>query len=147
MPPQIVRLVLLTLGIVASYMTARSFMTPASFGQIGFFRANAMGDLASRERVYAGAKACAECHEEQQKKLSAADHKTLSCEGCHGAGQAHVENPDVSKMVILSYSHCVRCHEASPSRPKWHKQIKSRDHYTGQKCVECHVPHQPNEVP
>ena len=27
------------------------------------------------------------------------------------------------------------------------KQINSKDHYTGQRCIECHSPHQPNEVP
>jgi nitrate/TMAO reductase-like tetraheme cytochrome c subunit len=42
---------------------------------------------------------------------------------------------------------CLRCHEANPSRPKWHKQIVSKDHYTGSKCTECHVPHSPLEVP
>jgi nitrate/TMAO reductase-like tetraheme cytochrome c subunit len=42
---------------------------------------------------------------------------------------------------------CVRCHQASPSRPKWLHQINIHNHYTGSVCTECHVPHQPNEVP
>lgn len=146
MPPQIVRLVLLTIGIVGSYLVARSFLTPASFGQYGWFRANAMGEIASLPRSYAGRKACAECHDDEQKKLAQKEHKTLSCEGCHGPALAHVDNPDV-KPDILTFSHCTRCHEANPSRPKWHKQISSRTHYPGQKCTECHVPHQPSEVP
>ena len=75
-----------------------------------------------------------------------AEHRTLSCETCHGAAQGHVENPDL-KLEKLTFSHCVRCHEASPSRPKWLKQIQVKDHYTGQRCTECHSPHQPNEVP
>ena len=36
MPPQIVRLVLLTIGIVAAYLVARYILTPSSFGQYGF---------------------------------------------------------------------------------------------------------------
>jgi hypothetical protein len=147
MPPQIARLVLLTIGIVAVYLTARYFLTPPSFGKLGWYRAEALGDLASLKTTYAGAKACDECHSETVKKVAAGDHKTLSCEGCHGPGQAHADNPDTSRMTILTYSHCVRCHEANPSRPKWHKQVNSKNHYTGQKCTECHVPHQPNEVP
>jgi hypothetical protein len=26
-------------------------------------------------------------------------------------------------------------------------QIASKNHYKGQRCTECHLPHQPNEVP
>jgi hypothetical protein len=148
MPPQVARLVLLTVGIVGSYLTARYFLTPPSFGQYGWYPAAALGEIASRPPVpvFAGKKACEECHSEVCQKLAKHEHKTLSCEACHGTGKAHADNPDV-KMTILNYSHCARCHEASPSRPKWLKQVKTKSHYTGQRCTECHVPHQPNEVP
>ena len=147
LPPQIVRLVLLTVAIVGSYLVARRLLTPPSFGQYGFFRGAAIQDIAgSRPLTFAGKKACEECHSEQFQKLEKGPHKSLSCEACHGPGQAHVDNPDL-KLAILNFSHCVRCHEANPARPKWHKQINSRDHYTGQKCTECHVPHIPSEVP
>jgi hypothetical protein len=146
MPPQIFRLVLLTVLIVGSYLVARAFLTPKSFGQFGWYRADALGELASREPLFAGRKACDECHSDHVAKLAKAEHKTLSCETCHWAAQAHVENPEV-KLQKLTFSHCVRCHEASPSRPKWLKQIQVKDHYTGQLCTECHSPHQPSEVP
>jgi hypothetical protein len=146
MPPQIARLVLLTIGIVATYLLARSFLTPPSFGQLGWYRADALGELTARPLVFAGKKACDECHSEVLKKLAKAEHKTLACEGCHGAGQAHADNPDL-KLGVLHISHCLRCHEASPSRPKWLKQITVKNHYVGQKCTECHKPHEPNEVP
>jgi hypothetical protein len=146
LPPQITRLVLLTIGIVGSYLVARYFLTPQSFGQYGWYRGDALMELATRDRVFAGRTACAECHSDQVQKLSQKEHKDLSCEGCHGPGQAHVDNPDV-KISIQTYGQCVRCHEASTGRPKWHKQINSKTHYTGQKCTECHVPHQPSEVP
>ena len=147
MPPQVVRLVLLTVGIVSSYLVARYFLTPASFGAYGWYRGNALAELRNRPVVYGGKKACEECHSEELLKLSKSSHKNLSCEGCHGPGQAHSENYDVHKMTVLHYSHCVRCHEANPSRPKTHKQIVLKKHYAGQKCTECHVPHQPTEVP
>ncbi len=147
MPPQIVRLVLLTIAIVGSYLVARYFLTPPSFGQFGWFRGNALEELRTRDTVYAGKKACEECHEDEAKKLAKAEHKNLSCEGCHGPGQMHVEKPDVTKPPKLGLSVCVRCHEANPSRPKSHKQVSIKGHYPGQKCAECHVPHQPLEVP
>jgi hypothetical protein len=146
MPPQIVRLVLLTLVIIGTYLTARAFLTPKSFGENGWYRAEALKELASRPPVFAGRKACDECHSDHMQKLAKGDHKTLGCETCHGVGQAHVDNPDI-KLEKLTFSHCVRCHEASPSRPAWLKQVKSREHYTGQRCTECHSPHQPNEDP
>jgi hypothetical protein len=148
MPPQLFRIFLLAVGIVASYSVARYFLTPQSFREYGWYRGSALTELATRERVYAGKKACEECHSDEYQKLLKHEHKSLSCESCHGPGEAHVENPDNPdvKMAVLHYSLCLRCHEANPSRPKWHKQIVSKNHYAG-KCTECHMPHSPSEVP
>src|SRR5581483_2358465 len=146
-PPQVFRIILLAVGIISCYFTARFFLTPASFGQYGWYRADALAEIASRERSYAGRNECDQCHSDETKKLLKDGHKTLSCEGCHGAGQAHADNPDV-KLEVLSYSICLRCHEANSSRPKWHKQIVSKNHYTGAgKCTECHLPHVPADSP
>ncbi len=146
MPPQLFRLLLLAIGIVVVYSIARYFLTPTSFAQYGWYRGEALAEVAAREPLFAGKKACEECHSDEYQKLSKAEHKTLSCEACHGVGRAHVDNPDIN-LPKLTFSHCVRCHEADPSRPKWLKQMNSRTHYPGQRCTECHVPHQPNEVP
>ncbi len=146
LPPQILRLVLLTLGIVTIYFVARNLMTPPSFGQYGHYRGAALDEIAARAPVYAGKKACDECHSDVLQKLAKAEHKTLSCEACHGVSQDHAANPDITP-IKLTGNHCIRCHEANPSRPAWFKQITVKIHYTGQKCTECHVPHQPNEVP
>jgi hypothetical protein len=146
MPPQVIRLVLLTIGIVAVYFTARYFLTPLSFGQYGHYRGDALREIASRQPYWAGKASCLECHTDHAQKLAKGEHKGLSCETCHGPGRAHVENP-ADKLPKLDVSLCVRCHQASPSRPKWLHQINVHNHYTGSVCTECHVPHQPNEVP
>jgi hypothetical protein len=86
-----------------------------------------------------------ECHDDIVKKLAKAEHKTISCEACHGVGKAHVDDPD-QKLTTPGESHCLRCHETSPSRPAWLRQVDSRKHYSG-RCSECHLPHQPLEVP
>ena len=145
LPPQILRLVLLTLAIVVSYLVARAILTPPSFGEYGWYRGEALVELRARPPVYAGKQACDECHSDQLQKLAKGAHKTLSCEACHGVSREHADNPDILP-VKLTGSHCIRCHEANPSRPKWFKQIVVKDHY-GSKCVECHVPHQPNQSP
>jgi hypothetical protein len=157
MPPQILRLVLLTLAIVVSYLVARYFLTPATFGQYGWYRGEALVELRSRTPVYAGKQACDECHSEVLQKLAKDSHKTLSCEACHGVSRAHANDPNIppgrvsvddpnTKPEKLGGSHCIRCHEANPSRPAWFKQIVVKDHYSG-KCTECHLPHQPTQTP
>lgn len=149
MPPQIFRLVLLTLAIIVTYLIARQLLTPASFRQHGFYRGDALLEHSSHTPVYAGRKACLECHEEIQTMLSKGEHKTIGCESCHHAASLHVADPDseAKKPKKDETTPCMRCHEANPSRPVTQKQINIKTHYTGQKCVECHVPHQPNEVP
>ena len=146
MPPQVLRIVLLAVGIVGSYLVARYLLTPASFRQYGWYRGEALVELRERDPVFAGRKACEECHADHCAKLAKGAHQGLSCEGCHGPGQLHADNPDI-KIDRSSYGACLRCHEANPSRPKWHKQIVSKSHYTGSKCTECHVPHSPSDVP
>ncbi|MCS7040340.1 MAG: cytochrome c3 family protein [Caldilineales bacterium] len=146
MPPQIFRLVLLTLAIIVSYIIARHLLTPASFGQYGFYRAEALAEAATPEPVFAGRKACLECHEDIQEKLLKGEHKTIGCESCHGVGREHAQNPDV-KLGRIGDSGCLRCHEDNGARPAWIKVIVVKDHYRGDKCAGCHVPHQPNEVP
>jgi hypothetical protein len=144
-PPQILRLVLLTVMIVGSYLVARAFLTPPSFGRYGWYRADALAEIAAREPVFAGKRACDECHSDILQKIALKEHRTLSCEACHGVSQEHANNPDRTPIKLTAY-HCIRCHEANPSRPAWFKQIVVKDHFSG-KCTECHLPHQPTEVP
>lgn len=146
LPPQIIRLVLLTVGIIGGYFIARSLLTPRSFGQYGWYRGDALAERASLPRSYAGKKECAECHDDKAAQLAKDRHKSLSCEVCHGPGQAHVENFD-NKMALLATDRCLRCHESNPSRPAWHKQINPREHYPKDKCIGCHVPHAPSQMP
>jgi hypothetical protein len=149
MPPQVVRIVLLALCIVGSYAVARSFLKPSSFGESGWYRKDALTELTMRERSFAGKKACEECHSDEVKKIAAHEHKTLSCEGCHGPALAHADDPDKKDFLPakIDPNFCLRCHEANPSRPAWHKQIALKTHYTGSKCTECHLPHSPGETP
>lgn len=146
MPPQIVRLCLVTIGIVGSYLVARAVLTPPSFREYGFFRGDALKDIMALPPQYGGKVSCDECHSDQFTKLNKGGHKRLSCEVCHGPGYAHTQSPDAG-MHKPTFTVCSKCHEANPSRPKTHKQIVLKEHYAGGKCMECHVPHSPAEVP
>jgi hypothetical protein len=146
MPPQIIRLVFLTISIVGSYLLARAVLTPSSFGQYGWYRGDALAERASLPTVFAGKTACAQAYPEQSEKLAKFGHKTLSCEACHGPAQVNAATHEV-KLDKEVQTSCLRCHEANPSRPSWHKQVVAKDHYnTGDKCTECHPPHAPLEA-
>ena len=67
MPPQLFRIVLLAVGIVTAYSIARYFLTPPSFGEYGWYRGEALAELATRQPVYAGKKACEECHSDMSR--------------------------------------------------------------------------------
>jgi len=150
LPPQIFRLVLLIFAIVVSYLVARTLLTPDSFREYGFYRGAALVEHATaHEPVFAGKIAVGERHPDVLKKLADGSHKTLSCEACHGVvSQEHLKDP-ASKMIKPTVKVCVRCHEASPSRPAAFKQIVSEKHYTdiSTNCLECHLPHEPNKEP
>ena len=72
MPPQVFRIFLLAVGIVVVYSVARYFLTPPSFGQYGWYRGEALAELATRDRCIAGKKACEECHSDEYQKLAKA---------------------------------------------------------------------------
>ena len=145
LPPQIFRLVLLIFAIVVSYLVARTLLTPDSFRKYGFYRGAALAEhIANHQPVFAGKFACGQRHPDVLEILTKDSHKSLSCEACHGVvSQEHLKNPD-SKMIKPTAKVCLRCHEASPSRPVTFKQIVVNDHYSDD-CIECHFPHEPNK--
>ena len=65
MPIQIKRhLIILSIVIVISFLL-RQWLVPESFGDLGHYRANSLGDNELFEMHYAGQEACTECHEEE----------------------------------------------------------------------------------
>ena len=146
-PPQIVRLAILTILIVAAYFTARHFLVPASFGEYGWYRGDYLKEARALPTTFAGAAACSDCHTEVVEKKAQGGHKFISCESCHGALGSHVEDPTATPPKIKDHSFCVRCHEANPSRPETFPQVDVADHAGNQNCMECHQPHQPKESP
>jgi hypothetical protein len=147
MPPQITRLVYLTLAIVASYFVARGFLVPQSFGQYGWYRGNALKEIAALPVSYAGRAACAGCHDDPAGQLAKGSHKGLSCESCHGPGSAHAEDPTVAAPKPTGPRFCLRCHELNLSRPAKFPQVETADHFPDQACAECHAPHSPKDAP
>jgi hypothetical protein len=148
MPPQILRLVLLVILLVGAYAVARRLLVPKSFGEHGWYRGAALTELAVAPPTYAGMKACEECHSEVFEQAAKGEHRPIACESCHGPSREHAGNPDLKPpRVKYTDADCMHCHQSSPSRPSWLKQIEAGEHFRGDKCVGCHLPHQPNEMP
>lgn len=146
-PPQVTRLILLTVAIVASYFIARHFLVPRSFGQYGWYRGAALQELSVRPFAYAGRKTCVECHDEVAAKMAKANHARISCESCHGPNQTHADDPTSTPAKIDDPRFCLRCHRADPARPVTFPQIEPAEHNPKEVCMRCHQPHAPMDAP
>lgn len=146
--PQVTRLAALAVIIVGVYLVARTFFVPASFGDYGWYRSDALAERASLPRAYAGTETCGPCHEKAKAEMDSSPHKAISCESCHGASGDHVaksEDKALFPQKISDGRFCIRCHLKNPARPAGFPQIKEPSHSDGDACVDCHAPHNPEE--
>jgi len=105
--------------------------------------------------AYAGAETCALCHADISKKFADNPHSKLAlmhggsgvtCEGCHGPGQAHVDSGgDVTKIRQLSKltakqvdTTCLGCHAGA--HPNFERSPHAK---AGVGCTSCHSVHSP----
>jgi DmsE family decaheme c-type cytochrome len=102
---------------------------------------------------FVGSETCATCHEEISKKFSSNPHSKLAlehgkngvtCEGCHGAGKAHVDGGgDTSKIFNPAKASaqevdktCLNCHAGK------HANFERSAHAKANvSCVSCHSVH------
>ena len=147
MPPQINRLVVLTLAIVGAYFAARAVLRPKSFGEYGWYRGDSLRELTALTVTYAGKAACADCHGELVEKMSQSKHRSIACESCHGANGEHAESPAITPKKITPPQFCLRCHQANPARPDKFPQVDKAEHFGEDKCTDCHQPHSPTDAP
>jgi len=142
MPKHIVRLITLIVGFLVVAAIAKPFLTVDSFYRFGHYRANSVPEIAAQEPVLQTANYCQGCHSARHAQWSASNHKSVTCEICHGAAQGHPQNgklpipKDAAKL-------CTLCHEAMPGRPRSQPQIQVAQHSGGQQCNVCHNPHSP----
>src|SRR5450759_1445233 len=90
MPKHIVRLILLIgiFGIVA--LTLRVFVIDKSYYRYGYYRGDAVAEIAQDKPKYQGTAYCESCHTAQFAEWSKGIHdsvsigKVVTCEVCHG---------------------------------------------------------------
>jgi DmsE family decaheme c-type cytochrome len=113
---------------------------------------NAPGD-------FVGSETCATCHDEVSKKFADNPHTKIAlmhgksgvtCEGCHGAGKAHVEGGgDTSKIFNpakatpkAAAANCLGCHAGA--HPNFERSPHAK---AGVSCISCHDIHGSKDEP
>jgi cytochrome c553 len=124
-------------------LLAKWYFTAESFYQYGHYRANSVPEIVAQEPAYRTPRYCQSCHSERHAQWSAHNHKTVSCEVCHGAGKGHPQEKAKLTMPADTRKLCTLCHEAMPGRPATQPQVSLAQHSGGQQCVVCHNPHAP----
>jgi len=143
-PVQVIQLGVVFLFLGVGMFLLRQRFVPESFGDLGHYRANAVGAVAAHPIQYAGWQVCADCHTDEVETKKRSYHRTLSCEVCHGAAWAHAnEETDETPPLPTQRSLCLQCHSYLPSRPTGFPQIVEERHEPAKLCHTCHNPHDP----
>jgi len=163
MPKHIFRLVLLLAACGAVGLAAKSYFTADSFYRYGHYRGNAVAEIASDKPKYENIESCRNCHAERYAEWSsgvhdsAAIHKVVRCEVCHGAAGGRddrglfrhsatgPQHPTGLRLAVPTDTTqlCTRCHAKDPARPAAQRQIVAATHGGSMQCWSCHNPHSP----
>jgi hypothetical protein len=142
---------LFLLGLVL-FILLRAVFIPKGFGEFGHYRSGSLADNRARTAVFAGKKACLECHTDVEEAQKGSRHAALSCEVCHGPQAAHAVASDPTalkpkKPEAAAIGHlCLNCHESNVAKPKGFKQVDPKAHMGGGRCTECHQHHAPQVI-
>lgn len=149
LPKHISRLLMLLVAAMVVAYALKVYLTDPSYYRFGYYRADAVPELAKGTLRYLGSASCLECHEERAAVWPVSAHKTVQCEVCHGTTE---ECPvkEGSRIPDDTIRLCLTCHEKMPARPERHPQIVADEHPVADgeimPCLECHDPHAPGPV-
>ena len=149
LPKHIVRLLLLLGCFLLVAYAAKVYLTDPSYYEYGYYRADAVPQLAAGTPLYQGSAYCLECHPERSADWPLTPHKAVQCEVCHGASE---ECPvkEGTRIPADTIRLCSTCHEKMPARPAAHPQIVLGEHPFADgetmPCIECHDPHAPGPI-
>lgn len=118
-----------------------------AYDQFGFHpERNALSWAALAPR-YADGAPCSRCHAPQEDAWSASNHRTVSCQVCHGPLAAHAAETSPGApagsvtLPRVPEGICATCHERVLGRPKAVPQVALAEHYPEASCTWCHDPH------
>ena len=140
----VLRMAVVFVAAIATFITWRAWMVPADFGIYGHYRAGAIAEIAARAPVYAGQMECVSCHDEVQKVRLAGRHGRIACEACHGPlGQHARGESDIAPIRPSTRGICLTCHTARAGMPAGFPKVVVKEHSEAGPCTECHKAHTP----
>jgi len=142
------RAVILLLVLLVAVVLGRQALIPESFGEMGYYRADALDEFMAKEMEHGPPGSCAECHDDVAEAKAAGGHARVQCEVCHAPLSTHVRDGDiVAEMAINRTWHlCANCHQQLTARPAGMTQIDLHEHLEFEPgesipedaCFECH---------
>lgn len=142
-PDSLLRIIILISVSIVVVVALRVFVLPADWTDMTTLKERATQTEMSRPVKYAGSQACRDCHDAEPAALADGRHSMLSCETCHGAAQAHIEDMEIKPQAPRERDFCPVCHAFDASRPTGFAQINPVSHNPMQACISCHDPHAP----
>jgi len=144
------RILTLYFAGVIIFFILRAIFVPPTFGEVGWYRAASVDEIAELETKIAEEFRCFNCHPNEHAEWSVGEHRNVSCEACHGLLKFHAENPEKQaydehlspKAFNSSIEFCLSCHGVSVSKPEHFPQV-SVEHSKYWDCLRCHNPHDP----
>jgi hypothetical protein len=142
------RVVALFAAGILLFLLAQQLLVPPDFGVYGHFRAGALADSGARPLLFAGQKACVECHSDVADSRKAGKHAAVACEACHGPLARHAEDPGLAKATRPDgRAVCLICHTTNVAKPRGFPQVEPAEHADQGACIACHSPHNPGAPP
>lgn len=143
-------------------LIGRAILTPASYGDEGHYRWDAVSEIAGLAVVNQSPAVCAKCHAPIAQLHDKDVHSRVPCNNCHGDGQAHVAyhegapetgvaTPEAARMPKkFTLEGCLFCHRKLNAKPADFPQVDPAQHYaflhvtdSATLCIACHSPHEP----
>ena len=136
-------LLLVILAVV--FVVPRLVPASAFLDEYGFYNKSAeenAQEWAGLQAQYADPLICGDCHQDKHDTWEKSEHSSVSCENCHGPGEAHTK--DLTRLVVdTSRESCGLCHGRVFARRGTFPQVDMSEHGGLSNCVACHNPHDP----
>lgn len=156
-------LLVLLIGGGIGFLLVRAQLVPASYGEQGAYRANALQDIASRPSHWHSDATCLSCHEKVAEERKGSLHEAVRCFHCHGAGAEHVKQATLAKQkpgteipkalawdgnfltkidlfITKDKATCLSCHQSAVGMPADFKKIDLAKHLEEQGASEPNSP-------
>ena len=131
------------IAVLAIGSFAAAFAAVTFYEEYGFRPEADAREWAAHEPAYAGQGSCRSCHAAETGRQLTSQHRTISCESCHGPLAAHASDRAIAQLPLEAPSAgmCARCHAATTGRPVGFPQVDLSTHYRSGECRACHDAH------